>query len=58
MLTEKKFKIVFLKETIIELQKDIDYYNEKKAGLGKQFGIAVQKTSRKLTKNPFFSDSL
>ncbi len=50
----KKFTVLFQNEALTQLQKAIDYYNLQQRGLGKRFGSAVYKASKKLEKNPFY----
>ncbi|MFN0049449.1 MAG: hypothetical protein ACKVOU_10025 [Cytophagales bacterium] len=50
----KKFAVLFQQEALIHLQTAIDYYNLQQRGLGKRFGLAVQKGAKQLENNPFF----
>lgn len=54
MPASKKYTVLFQNEALIHLQKAIDYYNLQQPGLGKRFGLAVQKSAKQLHQNPFF----
>jgi hypothetical protein len=54
MPARKKFTVLFQNEALEHLQKNIDYYNLRKHGLGKRFGLNVKRTAKQLEHNPFY----
>jgi toxin ParE1/3/4 len=54
MPARKKFAVLFPHEALIQLQKNIDYYNLQQQGLGKRFAMAIKTAAKVLETNPFF----
>lgn len=48
------FRIVIDEDVRTDIQESIDWYNEQKQGLGKQFFTQVNTTINRLKSNPFF----
>lgn len=48
----------FLEPAQAELEEAIDYYNERRAGLGDELAIEVEKTIRRILQNPLISPKL
>ena len=47
------FKLVYAAEVFDDLQKDIDWYNQKQYGLGSRFFKAVKEQISRIKKNPY-----
>lgn len=47
------FKLVYAAEVFDDLQKDIDWYNQKQQGLGSRFFKAVKKQIFRIKKTPY-----
>jgi len=47
------FKLVYAAEVFDDLQKDIDWYNQKQQGLGSRFFKAVKKQISRIKKTPY-----
>ena len=48
------FRILIDEDVRTDIQESIDWYNEQKQGLGKQFYSQVKATINRLKSNPFF----
>ena len=48
------FRILIDEDVRTDIQESIDWYNEQKHGLGKQFYTQVKATINRLKSNPFF----
>ncbi|RQP17747.1 type II toxin-antitoxin system RelE/ParE family toxin [Parapedobacter defluvii] len=48
------FRILIDEDVRMDIQESIDWYNEQKQGLGKQFYTQVKATINRLRSNPFF----
>ncbi|MFA6058878.1 MAG: type II toxin-antitoxin system RelE/ParE family toxin [Taibaiella sp.] len=49
-----KYKLIITPEAVDEIQNAIDYYNEKKKGLGKRFYVDLQKQFSQIARNPLY----
>jgi len=50
----RRFKVFISPHAYNDIQRAIDYYNEKQKGLGKRFHFAVKNPVSVLRKNPFY----
>ena len=50
----RRYKVFISSHAYDDIQKAINYYNDKQRGLGKKFHLAVKSTISKLRSNPFY----
>jgi len=50
----KRYKIFIAPRAAQEIQNGIDYYNEKRKGLGKKFLLNINKTIEAVRQSPFY----
>jgi toxin ParE1/3/4 len=51
----KSFTVIFSPFALDDMEQSVDYYEERKTGLGKRFAAELQLTLNAIKSNPFFA---